>query len=509
MRGVADEGALPGGRGGDAIEHQVQRLGQSVDLVLGVGHRQPLVGQPGRGDLLGAVAQRGDRAQRLPDHPVRQQRHHEDGQRPTDQRGEPHDVQRLVDAGGIGRDQHGGRAGRDPDHPQRIVGIGAEAVDLDPGAAAQRMQLRRRHQRHREVTAGRGVDHLVVGVDHLHLHHAAAGREDRVRQPVRIHQRGDVVTGLDRAGVERAGERDRHDQHGQHGAENHRDREQAGGDQGDPPAQAERAPPAWPQAGQLATGDVPVARHEPVPSTPNRLDGRTVERHVDLAPQVPDVHLDHVRVAVVVRIPHVMQDLTLGHRLPGTTHQIFEQCELARRQLDDGLAPGHRVRGRIEHQVTDREDGRAGSGPAAQQGAQPGEQHDERERLGHVVVGAQIQRVGLVVLAVLGGEHQDRHPVLGFAQRLDDAVARQARQHDVQDHRVVVTLRGRVQPVRTGVGEIDGEAFGAEAALQGRREPKLVFDNEQPHASRVPLGPGPCLSKAQGAHSAPTACSSM
>ena len=49
---------------------------------------------------------------------------------------------------------------------------------------------------------------------------------------------------------------------------------------------------------------------------------------------------------------------------------------------------------------------------APDQGTQPGEQHDERERLREEVVGAQVQRVGLVVLAVLGRQHQDRRPVL-------------------------------------------------------------------------------------------------
>ena len=45
-------------------------IGQAVDLVLRAGHRQPLLGQPGRGDVRGAVPQRGDRAQRQRDHAV-------------------------------------------------------------------------------------------------------------------------------------------------------------------------------------------------------------------------------------------------------------------------------------------------------------------------------------------------------------------------------------------------------------------------------------------------------
>ena len=45
---------------------------------------------------------------------------------------------------------------------------------------------------------------------------------------------------------------------------------------------------------------------------------------------------------------------------------------------------------------------------------------------------------------------------------------------------VVVLLRG-VQAVRPGVREVDGESFGAQAALQRGRQPDLVLDDQQPH----------------------------
>ena len=113
----------------------------------------------------------------------------------------------------------------------------------------------------------------------------------------------------------------------------------------------------------------------------------------------------------------------------------------------------------------------------------PGEQHDERERLGQVVVGAEVERVGLVVLAVLRRQHQDRHPVLGGAQLLDDPVAGQPRQHDVEDDRVVGGFLRHVQPVRAGVRDVDGEALVGQPALQRRREPDLVLDDQQSHGN--------------------------
>ena len=45
----------------------------------------------------------------------------------------------------------------------------------------------------------------------------------------------------------------------------------------------------------------------------------------------------------------------------------------------------------------------------AQRRPQPGQQLVHAERLGHVVVGAGVERGDLVRLAVAGGEHDDRH----------------------------------------------------------------------------------------------------
>jgi len=66
----------------------------------------------------------------------------------------------------------------------------------------------------------------------------------------------------------------------------------------------------------------------------------------------------------------------------------------------------HLVHGRIQGQLPDGQHRRPRVRAAAQQRAQPCEQHHERERLGQVVVGAEIEGIGLVVLAVLRGQHQ-------------------------------------------------------------------------------------------------------
>ena len=120
-------------------------------------------------------------------------------------------------------------------------------------------------------------------------------------------------------------------------------------------------------------------------------------------------------------------------------------------------------------------------GRPSQQRPDPGDEHGEGERLGEVVVGAGVERLGLVEVAALGGEHQDRRPVAGLPQVGADQVAVAARQHDVEHDQVVAALGRHPQPVLAVEGDLDGVALGLEAPLDGRGDLLVVLDQEQFH----------------------------
>src|SRR6266511_4040773 len=61
-------------------------------------------------------------------------------------------------------------------------------------------------------------------------------------------------------------------------------------------------------------------------------------------------------------------------------------------------------------------------------------------------------------------------------------VAGQARQHHVEDHRVVPAVARQLQPGRPVTGHVHGEALGGQAALQRLGQPSLVLHHQQPHA---------------------------
>ena len=116
---------------------------------------------------------------------------------------------------------------------------------------------------------------------------------------------------------------------------------------------------------------------------------------------------------------------------------------------------------------------------------EPGHEHGVRERLGEEVVGAGVEGLDLVPLAVLGGEDQDRRPHALGPQRGADPEAAHPRQHQVEDDGVVAALPGTPQPVGPVPGDVDGEALGLQARPQALGQALLVLDHEHPHAEDV------------------------
>ncbi|SKX91312.1 Uncharacterised protein [Mycobacteroides abscessus subsp. abscessus] len=69
-------------------------------------------------------------------------------------------------------------------------------------------------------------------------------------------------------------------------------------------------------------------------------------------------------------------------------------------------------------------------------------QYDHGERLDEVVVSAEVECFGLVVLAVLRGQHHDRHPLRSSAQLTHDLIAVETGQHDVEHYCVEFLVNG-------------------------------------------------------------------
>ncbi|MNT32330.1 hypothetical protein D3C72_1682030 [compost metagenome] len=100
----------------------------------------------------------------------------------------------------------------------------------------------------------------------------------------------------------------------------------------------------------------------------------------------------------------------------------------------------------------------AAAGAAAHQRAHAGFQLGQREGLGHVVVGAQIQALDAFVDAVGRGQDQHRQHRAAGAQALEHLQAGHARQSQVQDQQVEgLGRQGRVGTEPVG-NMVDGIA---------------------------------------------------
>jgi hypothetical protein len=138
------------------------------------------------------------------------------------------------------------------------------------------------------------------------------------------------------------------------------------------------------------------------------------------------------------------------------------------------------VSGQIDEPAADLGDDRGaltGRLVAAQGGAEPGEQLAHRERLGHVVVGAGVERADLVAGAGPPGQHDDRRPGPP-AERGDHLGAVHVGQAKVEDHRVRRGGGRDRQGLPAGPRGHHLILPGPEVDLQGAQQLHLVLDDE-------------------------------
>ena len=123
--------------------------------------------------------------------------------------------------------------------------------------------------------------------------------------------------------------------------------------------------------------------------------------------------------------------------------------------------------------------GSPGSGvDPAQQGAQPGEQLLERERLGQVVVGPGVETLDAVADGVARGEHEDRHAVADLAQRPGGLQAVEARHHHVHHDGVRVDAADPGEGLGAVGGGRDVVAVELQRAAQRLADGAVVLDDE-------------------------------
>src|SRR5690554_5252857 len=227
---------------------------------------------------------------------------------------------------------------------------------------------------------------------------------------------------------------------------------------------------------------------ELVPETTHRDDvGRPGGLPLDLLPQPLDVYIEGLGVAEVRRAPNLGDEsVSLGQTIL-SPHQRLEEVELLRGQVHRlAVHPNHMGLDVHLHSTAPQHlvglGELTGAGEPAELRPDAGDQLPHGERLGHVVVGPELEPGDLVGFGVLRREHDDG----GVAERSDlptNVETGHSRKHEVEQNDVgVVRPRGFETG---GAASCRGhhESLGFQGVLDRLGERRFVLDHQHPEGA--------------------------
>ena len=191
------------------------------------------------------------------------------------------------------------------------------------------------------------------------------------------------------------------------------------------------------------------------------------------------MHVDDVGLGIEMMVPDLFQQHGARDDMPGMPHQIFEQAELARQQVDRLARPRHAARDQVHFEIGDLEPGLGAA--AAGQRLEPRQKLGEGEGLAEIIVAARAQALDAVLDVAHGAQHQNRGLVIGRAQGGDDRQPVEARQHAVDDHGVEAAVARAFEAVAAFVGVVHAMAAFGQALQQIGGGLAVVLDQQDAH----------------------------
>src|SRR5215469_12008341 len=220
-------------------------------------------------------------------------------------------------------------------------------------------------------------------------------------------------------------------------------------------ASASRSASVVPPPAVCAAWSVIATQAEPVPPAEHRRDDLRAGRiGLNLAPQVLYVRVDGALIALELITPYPVDQLESRIHPAGHGCQGHEDAPLGRRQVD-ARAPHPRLTPWfVKHEHSLAISDRAlhiGLAAPAQDCLHPQHELSRAERLGDVVVCAELETPDPVLLGALRGQQENRRPARGpYLAR--DRLARYVRQPEVQDNKIGSGRRGQGERLSSRVG---------------------------------------------------------
>ena len=188
--------------------------------------------------------------------------------------------------------------------------------------------------------------------------------------------------------------------------------------------------------------------------------------------------VDGALAPAVDLLPHLGQDLALGHDLTDAAREQEQQVELPAGQLDRDAVDRHLARGRVHDEAADDEPVLTlRRGRATEHGPHPGLELVDGEGLEDVVVGPGVQGTddGRVVVT---GRHDDDRGVPHRAQHRQDGVAVEVGQAEVEQHQLGPVVHRVLESVEAAVGARHGVTPVPEGPDEGGADGRVVLDDE-------------------------------
>ena len=202
----------------------------------------------------------------------------------------------------------------------------------------------------------------------------------------------------------------------------------------------------------------------------------------ELPSQLSEINPQVMSLFGVGRTPHFTQQFFAAHQLAAVAHQHLQHPPFCRGQMHLRTVLDHFLGSQIHRErlrFDDRFIGLGRCGGAPDRGAQSSQQLVHPEWLGHIIVGAGIERLHFVRGVGARGQHDDRRvqPTTYPAEHFD---TRHVRQPEIQNHHLGPEV-GR-SPQRIGaVGHGDYVvAAHREVDAQRSQDLGLVVDHQNP-----------------------------
>ncbi|RWW90478.1 hypothetical protein BHE74_00052359 [Ensete ventricosum] len=227
-------------------------------------------------------------------------------------------------------------------------------------------------------------------------------------------------------------------------------------------------------------------RHKHITHAPNRLDITRLGRiRLDHPAQTGDLHVDGALQGIPFATTGQVHQLVAGQRLACVHHQGLEHREFAGGQHVHFIATLELTSCQRQFVVAKRDAlifaawrTRHRRRLAAQYCFYARHQLVRVERLGQVVISAQLQALDTAQLIALGGEHDDWNLVVRAAQALAGGQAVFAGQHQVE-HDQIEYFTPQQAVHLLGVWHRAGTvALGVEETLQQAAQPRIVINDE-------------------------------